>query len=180
MTAWLRQYGAMTKREAGRVTGRAKKLRELPVTAAAWQRGELSGGQVEAMMAVLKPEMLGLFAEHEAELVPSLVGLSVADTSRAMGHWAAHAAALGEGPEPAESKRGLHLSQMLDGTWVLDGTWTLSPVRWWPLPFARPRALTQRQSRLAPPAGVASTPWTTSAASTSTTTRALPGGTGPM
>ena len=126
MTAWLRQHGAMTKREAGRVSGRAKKLRELPVTAAAWQRGELSGGQVEAMVAVIKPEMVALFAEHEAELVPSLVGLSVADTSRAMGHWAAHAAALGDGPEPAESKRGLHLSQMLDGTWVLDGT--LDPV----------------------------------------------------
>ncbi len=85
MTAWLRQHGAMTKREAGRVSGRAKKLRELPVTAAAWQRGELSGGQVEAMVAVIKPEMVALFAEHEAELVPSLVGLSVADTSRAMG-----------------------------------------------------------------------------------------------
>ncbi|MBA2752469.1 MAG: DUF222 domain-containing protein, partial [Actinobacteria bacterium] len=111
MTAWLRQHGAMTKREAGRVSGRAKKLRELPVTAAAWQAGELSGGQVEAMVAVIKPEMLALFAEHEAELVPSLVGLSVTDTSRAMGHWAAHAAALADGPEPAESKRGLHLSQ---------------------------------------------------------------------
>jgi len=122
MTAWLRQYGAMTKREAGRVSGRAKKLRELPVTAAAWQSGELSGGQVEAIVAVLKPELVALFAEHEAELVPSLVGLSVADTSRAMGHWAAHAAALADGPEPPESKRGLHLSQMLDGTWVLDGT----------------------------------------------------------
>ncbi len=45
MTAWLRQHGAMTKREAARVTGRAKKLRGLPVSAAAWQAGELSGGQ---------------------------------------------------------------------------------------------------------------------------------------
>jgi hypothetical protein len=126
MTAWLRRHGAMTKREAGLVSGRAKKLRELPVTAAAWQAGELSGGQVEAMVAVIKPEMLALFAEHEAELVPSLVGLSVTDTSRAMGHWAAHAAALADGPEPAESKRGLHLSQLLDGTWVLEAT--LDPV----------------------------------------------------
>ena len=56
MTAWLRQHGAMTKREAGRVSGRAKTLRELPVTAAAWQSGELSGGQVDAMVAVIKPE----------------------------------------------------------------------------------------------------------------------------
>ncbi len=124
MTAWLRQHGVMTKREAARVTGRAKKLRSLPVTAAAWQAGELSGGQVDAMVAVLKPEVLELFAEQEPELVPSLVGLSVVDTSRAMGHWAAHAAALSN--EAEESKRGLHLSRTLDGTWVLDGT--LDPV----------------------------------------------------
>jgi hypothetical protein len=122
MTAWLRQRGGMTKREAARVTGRAKKLRGLPVTARAWEAGELSGGQVDAMVAVLKPEMLELFAQHEESLVLSLVGLSVSDTSRAMGHWAAHAAALADEPEPAESKRGLHLSQMLDGSWVLDGT----------------------------------------------------------
>ena len=50
LTAWLRQHGAMTGREAARVSGRAKKLRELPVTAAAWAAAELSGGQVEAMM----------------------------------------------------------------------------------------------------------------------------------
>jgi len=121
MTAWLRQHGAITRREAARMTGRAKKLRALPVTAAAWQAGELSGGQVDAMVAVLKPETLGLFAEHEAELVPTLVGLSVADTSRAMGHWAAHAAALEDEPEP-EDRRGLHLSPTLDGTWVMNGT----------------------------------------------------------
>ncbi len=63
-----------------------------------------------------------LFAEHEAELVPSLVGLSVSDTSRAMGHWAAHAGALADEGEEKESTRRLHLSQMLDRTWVLDGT----------------------------------------------------------
>jgi hypothetical protein len=126
MTAWLRQRGAMTKREAARMTGRAKKLQSLPVTVAAWQAGELSGGQVDAMVAVVKPEMVALFAEQEPELVPSLVGLSVNDTSRAMGHWAAHAAALADEPEPVHSRRGLHLSQMLDGSWVLDGT--LDPV----------------------------------------------------
>ena len=110
LTAWLRQHGAMTRRGAARVSGRSKKLRELPVTAAAWQAGELSGGQVEAMVAVIKPEMVALFAEHEADLISSLAGLSVADTSRAMDHWAAHAAAIADEAEPAESKRGLHVS----------------------------------------------------------------------
>jgi hypothetical protein len=37
------------------------------------------------MVAVVKPEMVALFADQEADLVPSLVGLSVTDTSRALG-----------------------------------------------------------------------------------------------
>ncbi len=121
MTAWLRHHASLTKREAARVASRAKRLRSLPVTASAWQAGELSAGQVDAVVANVKPEHLERFAEHEAELVPTLVGLSVTVTARAMAHWAAHAAALADEPEP-EAERGLHLSPILDGTWVLNGT----------------------------------------------------------
>ncbi len=99
------------------------------MTSAAWQAGELSEGQVEAMVAVIKPEMVALFAQHQAELVPSLVGLSVADTSRAMGHWAAHAAALGDGPSPQSPSGACTCPRCwtAPGCWM--GPWTLSPVR---------------------------------------------------
>lgn len=120
MTAWLRHHAGMTKREAAHATSRAKRLRGLPATAAAWHAGELSGGQVDAVVAGVKANMVDLFAEHEAGLVPSLVGLSVSDTARAVAHWSAHASALHHEPEAAEPRRALHLSQTLDGTWALD------------------------------------------------------------
>jgi hypothetical protein len=122
MTAWLRHHAGLTKREAAHVATRAKRLRGMPVTARAWGTGEITVGQVDAMVANVKPEHLELFAEHEAELVPSLVGLSVTDTARAMAHWAAHAAALDDSPEPPEPKRSLHLSKTLDGSYALNGT----------------------------------------------------------
>ncbi|MDQ3570571.1 MAG: 13E12 repeat family protein [Actinomycetota bacterium] len=81
--AWLRQHACMTKREAARVASRAKRLRSLPVTAAVWQAGSLSAGQVDAIVANLKAEHAELFARHEAELVSSLAGLSVTATARA-------------------------------------------------------------------------------------------------
>ena len=69
MTAWLRSHARMT---AGAATG----LRSLPVCAQACA-GTLSGGQVEATVARLDDEMVGIFAAREAELVPYLVPLTV-------------------------------------------------------------------------------------------------------
>jgi Domain of unknown function (DUF222) len=122
MTAWLRHHASLTKREAAHLSTRAKRLRSLPVTAAAWQSGEITGGQVDAVVANLRPEHLELFSEHEAELIPTLVGLSVTVTARAMAHWAAHAAALDDEAESPEPERSLHLSKTLDGAWALNGT----------------------------------------------------------
>lgn len=121
MTAWLRDHAAMTARGAARLRAAARRLRRLPHTAAAWQAGELSGGQVEAVLAALDDGTVGLFAEQEAAVLPSLVGLSVADTARAMNHWQAHASALADEPESAEPERALHLSRTLGDRWALDG-----------------------------------------------------------
>ncbi len=122
MTAWLRHHAGMTSRDAARTASRAKRLRDLPATAAAWQAGELGSGQVDAIVAALRPSTRHLFAAHETDLLPSLVGLSVADTARAMASWAGHAEAVGDDDEAAEPERALHLSKTLDGTWALDGS----------------------------------------------------------
>lgn len=121
MTAWLRSRAGMTNREAARTAGTARRLRALPVTAEAWANGALSGGQVEAIVAHLDDRRAQVFAGHEAALVPTLVGLSPADTARAMGRWRAHADALDDPTPPGEPERALHLSQTLDGRVVLDG-----------------------------------------------------------
>ncbi len=99
----------MTSRDAAHTTSRARRLRDLPVVASSWQAGELSGGQVDAIVASLRPATQALFAHHEAAVVPSLVGLSVTDTAKAMHAWAAHAEAISDEGEPAEPERALHL-----------------------------------------------------------------------
>jgi Domain of unknown function (DUF222) len=80
MTAWLADRTAMPRPRAAAVVSRARKLAHLPVTAGAWRDGVLSSGQVDAIVAHLDPDTLDLFADHETELVPTLVGLSVPDS----------------------------------------------------------------------------------------------------
>ena len=70
MTAWLRAHARMTKRGTQRLRSLAQRLRSLPVCAQAYADGTLSGGQVEAIVAVLDDEVLDVFAAHEAELAP--------------------------------------------------------------------------------------------------------------
>jgi hypothetical protein len=118
MTAWLRDRAGRSRRAAYRTVVVATRLGGLPVTAAAWAGGRLCEGQVEAVVANVSPELVELFATHEAEVVPVLEGLSVDGTARALELWRARAAA--GGSEPAQAVRTLHLSPGLDGTWVGD------------------------------------------------------------
>ncbi len=123
MTAWLRHHTRQSGRQAARCTTTARRLRQLPVTTAAYRDGVLSGGQVQAIIVNLKDRSVGLFAEHEAELVPDLAALSVGDTATAMQDWARRAQALsGDDPDPAVPERSLHLSRILDGRRELSGS----------------------------------------------------------
>src|SRR5829696_963254 len=58
------------RNDAALCTKTARRLRHLPVTAAAYREGRLSGGQVQAIVANLSGRTAGLFAQHEAKLVP--------------------------------------------------------------------------------------------------------------
>jgi Domain of unknown function (DUF222) len=123
MTAWLRHHTRQSGRQAARCTRTARRLRELPVTAAAYRDGVLSGGQIQAIVVNLKDRTVGLFAEHEAQLVPDLASLSVGDTAIAMQDWARRAEALlGDDADPAVPERSLHLSRILDGRRELSGS----------------------------------------------------------
>jgi hypothetical protein len=119
MTAWLADRGRMVRRRAAGWASRSRKLARLPVTARAYRDGVLSSGQVEAICANLDRETVELFAQHEAELVPTLAGLSADEVATAMRRWREHATADRE-PKP-ERAQELHLSRGLDSQWVLDG-----------------------------------------------------------
>jgi len=123
MTAWLRHHTRRTGRDAAACTRTARRLRELPVTAAAYGEGALSGGQIQAIVTSLKDRTVGLFAQHEAALVGDLAKLSVGDTATAMQDWARRAEALlGDDPDTPQPQRSLHLSRILDGRRELSGS----------------------------------------------------------
>jgi hypothetical protein len=122
MRAWLCDSAGLAGPDATRLARLAALVHHLPALRSAWCAGELSNGQVRVIAAQLTARNLGLFADHETELVPLLVGLGVADTNRAMTEWRARADALLDPDgqdEPAAST--LHHSQTMDGRFVTDG-----------------------------------------------------------
>jgi 5-methylcytosine-specific restriction protein A len=121
LTCWLVGHGRRSHRDAHREATAARRLAQLPVTAAAWSDGTLSSGQVAAIVANVSSERAGLYALHEPGLTPVLAELSVAGTAAAMRVWHLHAAAQDDGPGPAERPSELYMSQTLDGRRELSG-----------------------------------------------------------
>ena len=120
MRTWLVDEGLVGP-EATRLAKLGSRLLGLPALCSAWTTGDLSNGQVQAVAARLTDRNVGLFAEHEAELVRALVGLGVTETIRVMGEWRLRADAVLD-PEPAEEPEGtLSLSRTLGGRWQLNG-----------------------------------------------------------
>jgi hypothetical protein len=125
MTAWLRQGARQSQRDANRCAKTARRLRDLPVTAAAYRDGVLSAGQVQAIVANLNDKTTPLFADAEEEMVPFLVPLSVTDVGRVMRAWAqATEDELQDDPGDDEGlpERSLHLSKTLSDCGELSGS----------------------------------------------------------
>jgi hypothetical protein len=118
-TAWLADRGGLTRRHAGRTTREARLTARLPLTALAWANGTLTSGQVEAICANLDHDLVDLFAQHEAAVLPDLVPLSPADVATAMHAWRELADDRPPRPEPPQR---LHASRLLDGQLATKGT----------------------------------------------------------
>jgi hypothetical protein len=112
MTAWLTDRARMPRPRAAATTTHARKLAQLPDTAAAWRDGLLSSGQVDAIATNLDADTVGLFADHEPVMLPTLVDLPVRDVATAMRTWREHAT--DRNPTPAHA-HALHLSRTLGG-----------------------------------------------------------------
>jgi hypothetical protein len=121
LTSWLKVRGRMTARDASVTARRAERLRRLPVTPEAWADGSLSGGQVTAVMAAVRPDHKELFVEQEADVVGVVAGMDVRDTARVMNHWTGLADALVEGPEPSQRERSLTASHTMDQRLLING-----------------------------------------------------------
>jgi hypothetical protein len=122
MTAWLKDPAGLTNRRARHLAGVARRLGDLPVTAAAWRCGELRGGQVDAIVAAVDDATVELFARPRTR--------GGARPGRAVhgghdpGHGGLEGACHADGTEPVEPDRALHLSSSFDGTGILDATLT--------------------------------------------------------
>jgi 5-methylcytosine-specific restriction protein A len=125
MTASLKDRARQSGRDAGRCARTGRRLRVLPVTAAAAREGVLSAGQIDAITANLDDETTPLFAEAEAGMVPRLVPLSAADVGRVMAAWAQATKDALQDDQPDEDRlpeRSLHHSRTLGERGVLSGS----------------------------------------------------------
>jgi hypothetical protein len=104
-TSWFAHHTARSREDANALRREGKRLSQLPVAAEAACDGTLSTAQVQAIVSNVGDLTVGLFAEHEAELVPTLAGLSALDARRACGIWRQRAEALVDGAEPKEPVR---------------------------------------------------------------------------
>jgi hypothetical protein len=119
---WLKAHG-LSDTDAKRLAVRAARLTAWPELAHLWFAGALSGAQVEAVVRLVPKGLVDLYAEHDAEVSPLLVGLSLVDTTSAVRHWVARAEAVTADPAVGDGGDGshVHLSRTLDGRAILDG-----------------------------------------------------------
>jgi hypothetical protein len=122
MTAWLKHQCSQTGTDAARSATTARKLRDLPQTAAGWRDGTLPSGHVAAIAACVKNRHLGLFADAEAELLPMLAALEVHDATTVLRQWTAAADDAYPGPDPEDPVDSLHVSATLDGRGEIRGS----------------------------------------------------------
>ena len=102
--AWLRDLG-YEHGDAAQMVKIGGKLGKMPLTAAAWLDGTLSGGQIKVICSKVIDRHTDLYALHEAELIPTLAALDVNDTKVAMRVWRDRADALNAGPRPKDDRR---------------------------------------------------------------------------
>lgn len=123
MTGWLKSFAHVSASTGANWTAMAKRLRDLPLTAAAVRDGRLSCDQARAITRRVSARHAEAFRADEDVLLPLFEPLTVADIDKAMGEWNARiSAALDDGPPPDASRR-LDLSPVGD-EWVLDATLT--------------------------------------------------------
>ncbi|MGE0879176.1 MAG: DUF222 domain-containing protein [Acidimicrobiia bacterium] len=118
---WLRSKAGYSQSDASKIARTAQRLHELPVVRNAWREGELTSAQVDIVLANVPGERVALFAGHEAEIVPTLVGLDARQTAATMRYWQQRADAILQEAAPNEKPQSLHLSRIGDQL-VVDAT----------------------------------------------------------
>ena len=121
-TAWLRANG-LTAGDATSLLKVGRLAATVAPLADAWLGGRLTGGQVKAIAANVSDKTTDLFADHAADLLPTLEPLTVRETGTVMQAWRSRAEALlANSDDPRPQERSLHLSRTFGGTGELKGS----------------------------------------------------------
>jgi hypothetical protein len=100
--SWLQAHTAMARPEACRWAAQARCLAAWPTLAGLFFARQLSGAQIDVICRAIPNDLVDLYAEHDTEISPLLVGLCVTDTSTAIHDWVTKAVAV-TSPDPAEA-----------------------------------------------------------------------------
>lgn len=111
-TAFLRHRADASPEQAARLVSRARALGAFPTLRAAAESGRATGGQVDVILRLVGRHRR-LFADHEADVVPTLLGLSIDATAEAMAEWRQRADNLNP-PKPDGPDSDLRLARYVD------------------------------------------------------------------
>lgn len=120
--SWVTTHLPVTSAQATRLVLQARRVTEWPALAERWFAGEVSTAQFETVVGVVGRHHVELYAAHDAEVSPLLVGLTVAETRTAIRHWVARADALVDAAAPSSPgpDASVHLSRTFGGRGRLD------------------------------------------------------------
>ncbi len=107
---------------------RARALRHLPHTEAAWLAGDIGAAQVKVLAHARRPATADQLAEDEAMLVDHATTMHFRHFTRLVAYWTQHADPDGEDEKARDhyEQRNFHLSQSFQGMFYADGT--LDPI----------------------------------------------------
>ncbi|MGI8662344.1 MAG: DUF222 domain-containing protein [Acidimicrobiales bacterium] len=123
---WIRVHARTTTLAAAQRARVATRVRDLPGTAAGWESGALSSGQVHVVAGPLNDRRRPAFAETETLNIASINTLDVAGTEVFMRAWAEAFDNANPGRVRDEPDNWLHHSKSLDDRGELHGS--LEPV----------------------------------------------------
>jgi hypothetical protein len=124
MPAWLKQKACLSGASASRIVRTGRKLRRLDTVREAWESGVLSAGHVDVIVANVKERHIGLFAEHQHDIVKRLAEMTVEQAHKVMRWWSLLADDLIPGPDKDDPPDSLHLSRTLGDRGVLKGSFS--------------------------------------------------------
>jgi hypothetical protein len=124
MQAWLKQKANLPGASASKTVRTGRKLRRLDAVRDAWQSGLLSAGHVEVIVANVKERHVGLFAEHQHDIVKRLAEMTVEQAHKVMRWWSLLAEDLIPGPDNDDPPDSLHLSRTLGDRGILKGSFS--------------------------------------------------------